>query len=72
VGAQSDARQHSWQAQRRGGQCLADSAVRARLADLAQEVATREEQAPQALGAYHKSEIEKWWPMIKAAGIKVE
>jgi tripartite-type tricarboxylate transporter receptor subunit TctC len=51
---------------------LADPAVRARLADLGQEVASREEQSPQALGAYHKAEIEKWWPMIKAAGIKVE
>ena len=27
---------------------------------------------PEALGAHHKAEIEKWWPMIKAAGIKVQ
>jgi tripartite-type tricarboxylate transporter receptor subunit TctC len=51
---------------------LADPAVRARLADLGQEFAAPEEQAPQALGAFHKAEIERWWPMIKAAGIKVE
>jgi len=29
-------------------------------------------QTPEALGAYHKAEIEKWWPVIKAAGIKAE
>ena len=31
-----------------------------------------EQQTPQALAAYHKSEIEKWWPIIKAANIKAE
>ena len=32
----------------------------------------REQQTPEALGAHHKAEIEKWWPMIKAAGIKLQ
>ena len=27
---------------------------------------------PQALAAFHKSEIDKWWPLIKSANIKVE
>jgi tripartite-type tricarboxylate transporter receptor subunit TctC len=51
---------------------LADSTVRQRLADLGQDVPPPEQQTPEALGAFHKSEIEKWWPIIKAAGIKTE
>jgi tripartite-type tricarboxylate transporter receptor subunit TctC len=31
-----------------------------------------DQQTPEALYAYHKAEIEKWWPIIKAAGIKPE
>jgi len=49
---------------------LADPAVQRRLADLGQEIPRREQQSPEALGAFHKAEIEKWWPIIKAAGIK--
>jgi tripartite-type tricarboxylate transporter receptor subunit TctC len=51
---------------------LADSAVRQRLGDLGLEITPRDQQTPEALGAHHKAEIDKWWPMIKAAGIKVE
>jgi tripartite-type tricarboxylate transporter receptor subunit TctC len=51
---------------------LADTTVRARLADLGQEIPPREQQTPEALAAFHKAEIEKWWPMVKAAGIKAE
>jgi tripartite-type tricarboxylate transporter receptor subunit TctC len=51
---------------------LADPAVRQRLTDLGQEIFPREQQTPEALGAYHKAEIEKWWPIIKAAKIKAE
>jgi tripartite-type tricarboxylate transporter receptor subunit TctC len=51
---------------------LADRTSRARLADQGQEIPAREEQTPEALGAFQKDEIEKWWPIIKAANIKAE
>jgi tripartite-type tricarboxylate transporter receptor subunit TctC len=50
----------------------ADAAVRSRLADLGEEVFPREQQTPAALGALQKAEIEKLWPIIKAARIKAE
>jgi tripartite-type tricarboxylate transporter receptor subunit TctC len=51
---------------------LADPTVQARLADLGQEIFARDEQTPEALAAFQKAEIEKWWPIIKAANIKGE
>jgi tripartite-type tricarboxylate transporter receptor subunit TctC len=51
---------------------LAIATLRARLGDLAQEISPREQQTPEALGAFQKAEIEKWWPIIKAANIKGE
>ena len=51
---------------------LADPTVRARIADLGQEVSPREKQTPEALAALQKAEIEKWWPIIKEANIKTE
>jgi tripartite-type tricarboxylate transporter receptor subunit TctC len=49
---------------------LADPAVSKRLAEIGQEVVPRDQQNPQALAALQKSEIEKWWPIIKAANIR--
>ena len=51
---------------------LADPTVKTRFADLGLDMATREQQTPEGLAAFNKAEIEKWWPIIKAAGIKVE
>jgi tripartite-type tricarboxylate transporter receptor subunit TctC len=51
---------------------LADPAVRARFAELGLDVASREQQTPAGLAAYNKAEIEKWWPIIKSAGIRGE
>jgi tripartite-type tricarboxylate transporter receptor subunit TctC len=51
-------------------QALANPAVRQHLADLGQEIPARDEQAPEALGRLQRAEIDKWWPIIKAAGIR--
>ncbi len=51
---------------------LADERVRARLAELGQEIPPREQQSPQALAAHHKAEADRWWPVLKAANIKAE
>ena len=51
---------------------LADPAVRARFAAVGQEIPPREQQTPEALAALNKADIEKWWPIVKAANIKAE
>ena len=53
-------------------EALADPAIRARFTDLGLDIVPREQQTPEALGAFQKAEIEKWAPLIKAAGIRVE
>jgi tripartite-type tricarboxylate transporter receptor subunit TctC len=51
---------------------LADPTVRKRLTGIGQEIFPRDKQTPEALYAFHKAETEKWWPIIKGAGIKNE
>jgi tripartite-type tricarboxylate transporter receptor subunit TctC len=51
-------------------QALADPLVRTRFSDLGLDIASREQQSPDGFAAFHKAEIEKWWPIIKAANIK--
>ena len=51
---------------------LADPKVRERFAGLGLDIASRAQQTPEGLAAFHKAEIEKWWPIIKAAGIRGE
>ena len=48
------------------------ASLRQRLIDLAYEIPPREQQTLKALGALQRAEIEKWWPIIKAANVKAE
>jgi tripartite-type tricarboxylate transporter receptor subunit TctC len=51
---------------------LADPGVQQRFAEIGQEIFPREQQTPEALAALQRAEIEKWWPVIKAANIRGE
>jgi hypothetical protein len=51
---------------------LDDATVRQRLTESGQEIFPRRQQTPEALRAYQKAEIAKWWPIIRAANIKRE
>ena len=51
---------------------LADPTVQKRLADIGQEMPTKEQPTPEGFGAFHQAEMEKWTPIIKAANIKPE
>jgi tripartite-type tricarboxylate transporter receptor subunit TctC len=51
---------------------LSDPTVRQRLTDIGQKLYPAEELTPETLGVRQKADIEKWWPIIKAAGIRAE
>lgn len=50
-------------------EALADPAIQKRFAELGLDVAPRAQQTPEGLAAFQKTEIDKWWPIIKSAGI---
>lgn len=51
---------------------LDDPAVRGKLADLGQDIPPADKRSPAALRAFHKAEADRWWPLIRAAGVKIE
>jgi tripartite-type tricarboxylate transporter receptor subunit TctC len=53
-------------------EALTEPAVKKRLEDIGQEIPPPDQQTPEALRAHHKAETEKWWPLIKAAGISAQ
>jgi tripartite-type tricarboxylate transporter receptor subunit TctC len=54
------------------GRALADPAVSRRLSDVGHDVFPADQRSPAALAAYHKAEIEKWWPIVRATGLKAQ
>ena len=53
-------------------EALADPVLQKRFSDLGLDVAPRAQQTPEGLAAFQKAEIDKWWPIIKSAGIGVQ
>jgi tripartite-type tricarboxylate transporter receptor subunit TctC len=53
-------------------QALAEPMVQKRFTELGLDIPSRAQQTPEELAAFHKAEVEKWWPIIQAAAIKGE
>jgi tripartite-type tricarboxylate transporter receptor subunit TctC len=53
-------------------QVLADPSVEKRFADLGIQISPRDQQSPEALRAFQKAEMERWWPIIKASNVRAE
>lgn len=53
-------------------QVLADPSVERRFADLGIQISPRDQQSPEALRAFQKAEMERWWPIIKASNLRAQ
>ncbi len=53
-------------------EAIADPTVLKRFGDLGLEATPANRQTPEALRGHQKAEADKWWPVIKAAGVKPE
>jgi tripartite-type tricarboxylate transporter receptor subunit TctC len=53
-------------------EAMADPAVQQKFRDLGLDMPPKDQLTPEALGNWQKAEIAKWWPMIKAANVKVQ
>jgi tripartite-type tricarboxylate transporter receptor subunit TctC len=51
---------------------MSDSATQTRIAQLGMELPPSDERTPQAFAAFHKAEVEKWYPIVRAAGVKAQ
>jgi tripartite-type tricarboxylate transporter receptor subunit TctC len=53
-------------------EALNDPSVRKQLENIGLQMPPRDQLSPQALGDWQKAEIAKWWPMLKAANVRVD
>ena len=72
LGAEGHAEGRHRQTQRRDSGGAGRSGDPEAFTELGLDVAPRAQQTPEGLAAFQKAEIEKWWPIIKAAGIGVQ
>jgi tripartite-type tricarboxylate transporter receptor subunit TctC len=54
------------------GRALADPNVSKRLSDIGHDPFSADQRTPAALAAYHKAEIDRWWPIVRASGLKAQ
>jgi tripartite-type tricarboxylate transporter receptor subunit TctC len=54
------------------GRALADPSVSKRLSDIGHDPFPADQRTPAALAAYHKAEIGRWWPIVRASGLKAQ
>jgi tripartite-type tricarboxylate transporter receptor subunit TctC len=72
LGAEGHTTRRHRKTQCRSREALANPSVHQRLTEFGLDVAPDNARTPEALRAFQKAEMEKWWPVIKAAGAKPE